>query len=167
MPYNPPTYFPPSYFGGVGLTITPTRFRAALFSQLTVTADLVAVVGSRIFPLVLPQDVSILSQPALTYQVISNVRVQHLTGPSGVTVARVQFTPHAMKPSDATAILDALRFAFDGFTGLLGGVVDVIGCTQQDDVDSSEWNDDGSALATNNFHQDYMFRYRETNSMRS
>ena len=61
----------------------------ALYSKLTGDAGVAALVSTRIYPNVVPQDIAL---PAVAYQRISTVRDMAHDGPTGVAHARFQFT---------------------------------------------------------------------------
>ena len=90
----------------------------ALYSCLTSDAGVAALVSTRIYPNVVPQDIAL---PAVAYQRISTTRVMAHDGPTGVANARFQFTVSASTYSSARNVANAIRTALDGFSGLMGG----------------------------------------------
>lgn len=81
--------------------------------------DVAAIIGSRIYPNVIPQDASL---PALAYQVISRPGLMAHDGPPGYAWPRFQFTAQADDFDQVVDLMNKLRIAFDGFSGLMGGV---------------------------------------------
>ena len=114
------------------------QLEEGLITYLKTDSTLMALVGNgdspvtaRIYPILLPQNYT---APAMTYQRISGPRLQHLDGPAGRAMPRIQFDIYAANYSAAKAIADALRSALDGTTGLMG-TVDVGQCTIGTDFD--------------------------------
>jgi len=89
-----------------------------LYAYLTNCAGLTALVGDRIYPIILPQKISF---PAVTYQRISGIREYSQSGPSGLAHPRFQFSCWAKKYQEAKAIAEQVRLALDGYKGMMGG----------------------------------------------
>jgi len=83
------------------------------FSALT------SLVGTRIYPLVVPQDVAM---PAVAYQKISGIPQRAHTGFSGLHQDRFQMTCEADDYATAKAVEVALRHCWDNYVGTQGGV---------------------------------------------
>ena len=81
--------------------------------------DVAAIIETRIYPNVIPQDASL---PALAYQVISRPGLMAHDGPPGYAWPRFQFTAQADDFDQVVDLMNKLRIAFDGFKGLMGGV---------------------------------------------
>ena len=90
-----------------------------LYAHLAADSGVAALVSTRIYPLVVPQDVDL---PAIAYQRISGPRDHVHEGASGLVVARMQVTCHAWSYSGAKALAEAVRAATDGFSGTMGEV---------------------------------------------
>ena len=90
-----------------------------------------AVVGDRIYPNVIPQDVDL---PAIAYQVISRPGLMCHDGPSGIAWPRFQITAQADDYDEVVGLINLVRVAFDGFDGVMGGGggVTVEGCFVKD-----------------------------------
>lgn len=82
-----------------------------LYARLRNHPTLAAIVGARVFPLVIPQGAS---YPCLTYQRISTPSESSLSGPSGLTYPRVQVGCWATNYSAATDLGEAVRKALSG-----------------------------------------------------
>ena len=80
-----------------------------IYTALTTDAGVSALVGSRVYPLYLPQDPTL---PAVTYQQISRVRRSER---STVSRVRVQFDCWAQTYREARQLADTLRPALDGY----------------------------------------------------
>jgi len=89
-----------------------------LVARLTGYPALAALVGNRVYPLVLPQNVAL---PAMTYQRISTLRVRSHSGPSGLAHPRFQFACWADSYAEAANVTRVLRLALDGFKLTPGG----------------------------------------------
>lgn len=81
--------------------------RQLLLSDPTVSG----LIGTRIYPLVIPQDAQL---PAIAYQKISGVQVHTHTGAHKPERMLVQLTCAAKTYSDIKTLQDALRNALDG-----------------------------------------------------
>lgn len=92
---------------------------AAIYAQLSGFAGLTALVGTRIYPVEAPANVT---RPYVVFVAISSVRLNHLSGPAEVANPRVQVDAYAARYIDAQAISDQVRAALDGFAGTVGGV---------------------------------------------
>lgn len=104
---------------------------AALFKHLSTQAGVTALVGTRIYPLVLPQNVA---YPAIRYQRISTPRVYSKSGPSGDSRPRLQIDCWALTYGDAKRLADAVETAMKGFAGTHNGhrVASVVCDDEQD-----------------------------------
>jgi len=122
------------------------------FAHLTTDAGVVALVGSRVYPLVVPQDATL---PAIAYQQISGPRDHTHSGPSGLVRARMQLTFVGSSYSEAKAVADAARAALDGFAGQMGSVT-VGGAFLDNERD--QWS---QGFELPNVQQDYMVWYQE------
>jgi hypothetical protein len=94
-------------------------------------AGIAAVVVDRIYPNTIPQDKAL---PALAYQVISRPGAMAHDGPPGIAWPRFQITAQANDYDEVVALINLVRVAFDGFTGLMGGAggIEVEGCFVKD-----------------------------------
>ena len=81
---------------------------AALKKIMTDDADINALVGSKIFPIYVPQGKSL---PAITYQEISGVRDSHMKGASGLVQARFQINCWCRTYKAARELADYIRIA--------------------------------------------------------
>ncbi len=90
----------------------------AVVKHLEDDAGVAGIVDDRIYPNVIPQDVDL---PAIAYQVISRPGLMCHDGPSGIAWPRFQITAQANDPDEVIGLINLVRVAFDGFTGLMGG----------------------------------------------
>lgn len=109
----------------------------ALFNYLSTFAGLTALIGTRVYPRVLPQNPT---YPAVTYQRVSSTRMRTMGAPLLGAEPRIQFTIWAETHLAARAIATQLRAALEGYTGTMGGAggVDVLGAQEQNDLDDYE-----------------------------
>lgn len=91
----------------------------ALFTRLSTHAGVAALVATRIYPILMPQNTTL---PAITKQRISGPRVQSLVGSSGLAYPRYQVDAWASTYDGAKAVADQVRAALDGFRGYVGTV---------------------------------------------
>ncbi len=75
------------------------------------------LIGTKIYPIVLPQDPIF---PAITYQWISGDRLYSLSGPSGLSGPRIQFDCWAKTYAASEGLFEALRKRLDGYRGQMG-----------------------------------------------
>lgn len=87
-----------------------------LRSRLAADATISGIVGTRIYPGILPQKPV---YEALVFRRISGPRLRHLTGPSGMGTARIQIDSWAEKYTEAQALADAVKDRLHGFDGTL------------------------------------------------
>lgn len=85
-----------------------------IFSYLRNDPTVAALVGSRIYPLLLPQDYDL---PAITYTKISGSRINAKTGQTGLANPRFQFSCWGKTYLEAKKVADAVRIAMNQFKG--------------------------------------------------
>jgi hypothetical protein len=93
-------------------------FETALYNYLSTYAGLTALIGTRIYPVLEPQNVK---YPALVFQQISGPRVHAMGDDPGITYPRYQFTAWAEKHTEAVAVAKQVRLAFENYSGTMGG----------------------------------------------
>lgn len=95
----------------------------ALYDKVTATAAITSLIGSgasaRFYPDLAPASPT---RPYVTYRTISTTRSRHFGGVSNsqVDFARVQVDVWAATPGSRRDVADAIRAAFDGFSGSMG-----------------------------------------------
>lgn len=106
----------------------------ALYSYLSGYAGLSARIGTRLYPLRLPENVT---YDAATYQRISGPRVHSHSGASGLAAPRFQLDCYSETYLGAKNTAAQVRIALDGYKGTMGGAggVSVQSCLVQDDRD--------------------------------
>lgn len=128
----------------------------ALYKELTTDAGVAALVSTRVYPRMIPQDASL---PACAYQLISNVpEHSHSPGRSDFWRARYQITCTALTYDGASDLAEAVTQALDGFRGILGGMVSGSSCFVENVLDSSEM---GPAVLENSVRVDVAIYYQE------
>lgn len=111
-----------------------------VYAALSEHTPLTAIVGDRIYPLVIPEAARL---PAVTYDVVSRREHKSLDSPAA-TVARLVFASvriaAAVQPNDygtLTAIMAAIRTALDGRTNTsFGGALNVVVHSGQESADA-------------------------------
>jgi len=129
------TIFQP--FDGAGLPGPLPRskqIRQAVYSRLTSMPAITDLVGSRIYFGALPQSVSLLEGPAVTYFIVSRPYGMVLGGSDGGSTARVQMSAHAINQQTSSAIAQAIRDSWDGFQGVVNEV-DIMASILQGQID--------------------------------
>ena len=92
----------------------------ALYTQLSGTAGLTALVSTRIYPDLMPQSPTL---PAVVYQMISNVREERHGGQTGDARPRFQITCWASTALAAAAVATQVRLAVMAMSGTVAAVV--------------------------------------------
>jgi hypothetical protein len=92
--------------------------RGAIFGRLSAWPALVDLVGSRVWPNVLPEDPDF---PAVVYQRISTARVHTHDSAGGLATTRIQFTCYGTSGDQAEEVADQVRAALDGLRGTFSG----------------------------------------------
>ncbi len=96
--------------------------RGALLGNATVAA----LVGTRIYPMILPQ-ARVWPGPSLTFQRISTTSPVALTGETGPERMRVQIDSWDDSWTGVRALAIAVKNALQGFAGALGGGEELFG----------------------------------------
>ena len=86
-----------------------------LFTVLSTNTPVQAIVGSKIYPVVMPEGVTV---PALVYQKVGTTVVNSLEGFSGIESIRMQFSCYAPTLIGAKQLAQAVSAALDGSTVL-------------------------------------------------
>lgn len=123
-----------------------------LYELLTMDTAVAALVGTRIYPLLVPQDADL---PAMAYQRISGPRDHTHSGASGLAMARMQLTYLASSYAAVKALAEAVRAALDGLRGSMGEVT-VGSCMLENEFDS--W---AAVFGLPTVRHDYLIWYQE------
>lgn len=100
--------------------------RQAVFYQLANTAGVTALVGTRVYPGLLPQQPTM---PALVYQLINNDRVQVHRGQTTGAKARIQVTCWGNSEASVAAVKEQVRVAMIAMAGSVASVtIDGVVC---------------------------------------
>lgn len=129
----------------------------AVYSRLTGHAGLAALVGSRVYPLVLPQRPTL---PAVTYQRVEALRQSAMGVDTGLASARVQVDSWATTYAGSKGVAAQVRAALQRWRGTEAGV------TVEDaflERDQDLFEDEGSSAEGKLYRvsQDYLIWYRE------
>jgi hypothetical protein len=106
----------------------------AIFSILTDDVTVSGLVGTRVFPVYVPQNANM---PCITQQQLSGPRDNTLDGPSGLVDARFQINCWGSTYIEADDVFEAVRKALSGFLGTVLGV----------EIQSSDVEDEGDLTA--------------------
>lgn len=87
---------------------------AAIFTILTTNAALADLVGDRVYPTRMPQRLTL---PCVTYSRISVTRTHTHDQAGGLAAPTFQFTAYAETPDEAIEVINAVRWALDGYVG--------------------------------------------------
>jgi len=91
----------------------------AVYARTVGDAGVAALIGTRCYPLVVPQDATM---PAIMYQRISGSPERSHSGFSGLSETRFQFTCEADTYASAKAVAQALRRCWESFAGAVGSI---------------------------------------------
>lgn len=94
-------------------------FTDALRSIMLADAGLSALVGTRIYPDILPQNPVL---PAITIQQLTSDVYDNIQGYSGLEKAYMQIDVWAKTATSRNTVAEALRLAICGYTGIQSGV---------------------------------------------
>ena len=89
--------------------------QAGIFSLLSQNTSISALIGSRIYPVLLPEDSTL---PAMTYHVIGGASMPTLST-SGMQRMRMQFDCWGQTYDDAATLRSTLISALNGYQGTL------------------------------------------------
>jgi hypothetical protein len=88
--------------------------RPAIRGFLLADDDITAIVGSRIYPVILPQGVR---QPSIVYHIIDETEAYHYRGPVGLVASRVQIDAIAPSADAANNLALLAKERLSGFAG--------------------------------------------------
>ena len=96
-----------------------TLLQDAIYDLLDNDATLTSRIGSRIYPMVAPQDET---YPYIVYQTISDQTSEVVEGASGTANGRVQIASWALTYREAHQLDEEVRAAVQGYRGTNAGV---------------------------------------------
>lgn len=135
--------------------------RPAIRAYLLADQDISNVVGTRIFPIQLPQGVI---QPSIVYHVIDETEAYHYQGPIGLVAARLQIDAVSRSSDQAISISTLCKERLGGFAGVLSFGSN----SPQDSIEvqliqflNTQPEDYDNDLALYTKRRDYMVWYRE------
>lgn len=96
-----------------------TTIAEALQTYILADATVAGLVGSRMYPAILPQDPTM---PAITYQYISGASVISNDGPTGLENPTFQIDHWSSSYSQMDALFEAVRKRINGASGTFSGV---------------------------------------------
>ena len=113
------------------------RIREAVIAYLKADPGVAAVLGNRMFPVVIPENVDVF--PAAAVSRVFAEDWYDKTGSLGVTESRIECSTVAERKIDAVRAANAIRTALGGFHGDVGGLTVKI-CRFVEQVDMFEHN---------------------------
>ncbi len=138
-----------------------------LQAYLSTKAAIIAVVGTRIFPIIVAQQLLpnlTTNYPAITYQIISAKHNHSMNGSSQLCYKRFQVTGWAQGDGGyktASDLMEIVRLSCDGFSGNMGTVV-VQSCFLEGENDPFDIVPGSEMDRTFGRSQDYMIGYTES-----
>ncbi|MBI9042924.1 MAG: DUF3168 domain-containing protein [Anaerolineaceae bacterium] len=127
-------------------------YEKALKALVLADAGVAALIGTRFYPLVIPQDTVL---PACAYQLLTTGRDYTHEGQCEFTEPRIQVTISANSYVEAKAVAAALRPVLSSFSGVISGET-VQGIFLENEYDGYAF---GSEIKT--VRQDYCLQYKE------
>lgn len=135
----------------------------AIYSHLSTSTPLSALVGTQIYP---AGDVSPdATRPYVLYEMVTDDKVPYLGGFSGHTFKLFQFSVIALTQISAIAIAEAIRNRMDGFRGLMGTGGSQVRVQDVRHVDSGDLQyepHDNSDVFVPGIRLDYRISYAES-----
>ena len=129
-----------------------------LYTQLVGTTALTDLVGTRVYPSVLPQGVTL---PAVTFQRVGTTPTNGSTGGGDVSWARFQLTGYAVTYLAARGVADAVRGALRGWQSSTGTPnIDMV--TYQGEYDLPEPPESGQDNYIHGVAQDWYVQFAST-----
>lgn len=110
------------------------ELEAALLTRLTAYGDLTALISSRVYPLILPQEPT---YPAVTYQRIDGPREHGMTQDHGLPHPRIQIDSWGKTYASAKAVATQVRGALQRWSDAGASPV-VLDCFLESDEDGYE-----------------------------
>lgn len=92
-------------------------FEADLRTYLLADSTISNLIGTRMYPVVLPQSPT---YPAVSYSTISAQRGHNMQAPDGLAAQRIQVDAWALTYAQARSLSDAIRNRIDSFRGSMG-----------------------------------------------
>lgn len=93
-------------------------FEEALFKYLSTYVDLIAYVGTNIFPLFVPDNKDL---PAIVYQQVSSRNIDSLQESSGAGYYNYQITGYASTYTAVKNMANEIKKALKDYSGIMGG----------------------------------------------
>ncbi len=128
--------------------------KAGIYTTLSGSAAIGALVGDEIYPDRAPQDASL---PYITYFVVSEEGVHYQQGVGDKARTNIQFTVWATSSESRSSIKQALRDEFDGQIRQSFGSSFCMSVRNTNNTDTTEDPDDGSQNFSYGSHMDFEF----------
>lgn len=112
-----------------------STFEQGVYSKLSGTSAIRAIVDYRIYPLVLPQKESL---PAITYRIVTNMPVHAMISDATLTGYRLQISCWGETYLSAKSIADAVKTALRDDLNATWGAVTVQRCFFDNELDLYE-----------------------------
>lgn len=125
-----------------------------LVALLLADSGVSALVGTRIYPLKLPQDDGL---PAIRFQRISGERVRTLDGPTGLVRPRIQIDAYGKTYAEAKAVAEAVEALLDGYSGPAGtDQIEAVSLETDRDLDENPLGEEAARVS-----MDFFVSYRK------
>jgi hypothetical protein len=111
----------------------------ALQAYLTGDSNFSDLAGTRLYPILIPQDATM---PAAAYQQIGSAdEIRGHAGPTGMARARIQFTAAGSDYSSCKGLAAAIKGLLWGYRGVLSGSVFCFDCEVTNEIDGYSFTD--------------------------
>lgn len=94
--------------------MTIKNVRKAIFDLLKDDSAVSSIVGTRVYPIILPQGET---SPSVVYHIISEDTDYNMDGPSGLVQTRMQLDAVALTQTGAFDLADVVKNVLSGFSG--------------------------------------------------
>lgn len=131
---------------------------AVLRSLMVGDATLSALVGTRVYPAVLPQGVA---YPAIRYSQVSGGDDYDMDGPDDLKRKSYQFSCVALKRSDTILVADKLQTLLSGYSGVSDGI-SISAVFLQNEIDGEDTQPGNNEQTRYLKHLDFEVWYKTT-----
>ena len=114
--------------------VPPPILKQAIVAALLAETNLTAILGSNVFPVVIPESTNLANSAALTYKFISSLHATKLVGAAGMQSVRVRFRVSSFTHIDVETIKEIVRNLMQGYSTTLQGLP-IVFVTFENEVD--------------------------------
>lgn len=130
--------------------------RPALVAFILADSGILAIVGSRVYPLKIPQGID---QTSIVYTRVSGISGHHMGGRDGLARARIQLDCWSKSADASSSLANLVKDRLDGYCGVMGtgpAALDVQGIFFSDERESFD-----DTVKMYNTGRDYFINFAE------